>query len=406
MKISAQHKISIIALALVIFIDTLTLGLVVPIFAALFNDPQGIVAPTTSIATRNLLYSLLLSLPMVALLFGGPILGELSDRYGRRIILLFSLIGVFASCLLSISSFYLSSVLLLFISRILVALMDGSQSIAQAAIVDISLPEEKVKNLSLITLAATLGWAVGPVIGGVLADRHLSPLFGYKTPFWAAAIFALGNFFLMKYTFKETRTPSKSKSKSFIRIFWDLGKSFFDKRYFRLSIVFVLLQFSWSGLFQLVNLLLAQRFAYSAAQLGLFSTYMAVLFSVFLMTIMKGLLHRYQNITLARVGLLLLSIGLGCYLFSLENSWLVWISLIPCTAGMAMSYNTLLALFSDTVGQHEQGRVMGISLGLVAIAWLFSGLFVGHYSSISYSLTFGVEAAVAGLAFILLVQYR
>ena len=240
-----SHKITIMSLALVVFIDVLTIGLVFPLFAALFNDPHGILPIDTTIATRNLFYTLIISLPMFALMFGSPVLGEFSDRWGRRIILLISLFGVFLSCLLSIISFYISSVLLLFISRILVALMDGSQAIAQATIVDISQPQDKVKNLSLITLASTTGFIVGPIVGGILSDHQLCSWFGYETPFWFAAVLALANFILLKHTFVETRVLEHKQSLSWSAVFLRLFNGFIDKRYYCLSIGFIAAQFAW-----------------------------------------------------------------------------------------------------------------------------------------------------------------
>jgi len=276
-----SHKITILSLALVIFINTITIGLVFPLFAALFNDPHGILPAATTIATRNLLYSMIISLPMFALLFGSPILGELSDRWGRRPVLLLSLFGIFISCLLSVLSFYLVSIVLLFVSRILVALMDGSDAVAQAAIVDISHADNKVKNMSLITFASTMGFIVGPIVGGVLSDPNIYAGFSYKLPFLMAALLTLLNFILLRYTFTETRKLEKKEPLRWSVIFLSLFRGFIDKRYFCLSAAFIASQFTWAGLYQASNLLLAQKFHYSAAQLGLFSAYIAALFSLF-----------------------------------------------------------------------------------------------------------------------------
>ncbi len=406
MTIQRTHKLTIISLAFVVFIDVLTVGLVFPLFAALFTDPNGILPVQTTTATRNLLYTLIISLPMFALMFGSPVLGELSDRWGRRIVLLISLLGVFFSCLLSIVSFYLSSVVLLFISRILVAMMDGSQAIAQATIIDISQPAEKVKNMSLITLASTTGFIIGPIIGGILSDHRLCSWFGYETPFWFAAVLALANFILLKFTFVETRILEYRESLSWTTVFLRLFNGFIDKRYYCLSIGFVAAQFAWSSMYQASNLLLAQKFHYAVAKLGLYSAYLAAVFSVFLLVILLFILRYISTINTARGGIFLLALGLISFSFSVNSEIIVWLAMIPCAIGMALSYNTLMALFSDAVDEDEQGKVMGVVVGFLAIAWLLGGLLTGLLAAKSFVLTFLLQALGAFLGFIFLLIYR
>jgi MFS family permease len=405
-SIDKSHKATIYVLSFVILIDVLTIGLVIPIFAALFNDPHGILPASTSLATRNLLYALVISLPMFALLFGSPILGELSDRWGRKAVLLMSLLGVFISCLLSVLSFYLDSVVVLFVSRILVALMDGSQAIAQAAIIDISTKEDKVKNIALITLAGTVGFIIGPLLGGILSDHELCSWFGYSTPFWAAAIIALLNFFLLKFVFNDTRQMKEHIPATLVQVFTRLAKGFVDKRYHWVSMAFITAQFAWAGVFQSSSLLLAQKFHYTGAKLGLFTAYLAVVFSVFLLLILRVLTRYCSTITIARSGMALLGLGMLIYVFWLHSELAIWLAIIPMAAGMALTYNTQLALFSNAVASDEQGKVMGITVGLMAIGWLLAGLYIGHFATISYPLCFAGQAIVAFIGFGLLLLHR
>lgn len=401
-----SHKLTILTLALVIFIDSLTLGLVIPIFAALFNDPYGILPIATSQSDRNLFFSMAVSLPMFAMLFGGPILGELSDRWGRKTVLMVSLTGIFLSCLASVLSFYVGSVLILIISRIFVNLMDSSQAIAQAAIIDISHPDEKVKNMSLITIAGSLGWIVGPVLGGLLADPKICAWFSYDTPFWASALLALINLIALQYFFVETRVPTEHEKHSWITVFGKVLNGFSDRRIVLLSIGFGALQFAWAGIYQVTNLLLADRFQYGAAKLGIFSTYIALIFTLFLAIILPKFLRIFSLLSVARTGLALAM--LSCVLFMIwqTNQLLIWFALIPGIVGMGMSYNTILGLYSNAVGANEQGKVMGVSTGVVALAWLLSGIYIGNITAISYTLTFAGQAVVTGLGLLVLLFYR
>lgn len=405
---SQQHsKNSVIfTLALVVFVDSLTLALVIPIFAALFNDPHGIMPASASIATRNLYYALLISLPMFALLFGSPILGELSDRYGRRRILLISLFGVALSCMLSVFSLMISSVLLLFLSRILVSLMDGSQAIAQAAIIDISSKAEKTKHISMITMGGVLGFIVGPMVGGILSDKSVCSWFSYQTPFWFAAIVSLVNFFMLNFIFKETRKPAQLHTTSWSTVFKRLLYGFIDKRYLLVSIAFTVIQFVWGGVIQGSTLLLAQRFHYTSLHMGVYMTYISFVFVLFIAVILQTLLKIMSPLKIAKIGLLFVILGTLGFMFGTHSTTMIWLVLIPIAGGIGLFYNASLTLFSNAVGENEQGKMMGITVGLTAIGWLLAGLYIGHFSSVSFALCFAGQAVFALLSLIALLFYK
>ena len=401
-----SQKSTIFTLAFVIFIDSLTLGLVIPIFAMLFNDPQGILPATASIASRNLYYALIVSLPMFALLFGSPILGELSDRYGRKIILLWSLLGVALSCMLSVFSLVIGSVLVLFISRIMVSMMDGSQAIAQAAIIDISTKETKTKNISIITLGSILGFIIGPLAGGILADKNVCAWFSYQTPFWFAAIASLINLLMLNFIFKETRKPSDRHTTSWGAVFISLLKGFVDKRYRLISIAFIIVQFVWGGAIQASSLLLAQRFHYTSLHLGLFMTYISLVFVFFIGVVLQQLLKVISPLNIARIGLLLVAIGGLTFMTGVHDTTIIWLAIIPIAGGIGLFYNASLTLFSNCVSDNDQGKMMGITVGFTAIGWLFAGLYIGHLSSVSYALCFAGMAIFAVASFITLLIYK
>lgn len=159
-------------------------------------------------------------------------------------------------------------------------------------------------------------------------------------------------------------------------------------------------------MYQASNLLLVQRFHYSAAKLGLYSAYLAAVFSLFLLVILRFILRFVSTINTARIGIFLLAAGLLCFIFSVNSQIIVWLSIIPSAAGMALSYNTLMALFSDAVNDDEQGKVMGVMIGFMAIAWLLGGLLTGLLAANSYVWTFLLQAFGAFFGFIFLLIYR
>src|SRR5438105_1114250 len=157
-------------LFLVLFIDSMGLGLVFPILNALVIDPHAnFISASFSANARNLLFGFTISIYMFCWFFGAAFLGDLSDQIGRKKSLMICLLGACFGYLFSALAVVVNSYLLLIIGRIIAGFTAGSQSIAQAAIVDISLPEHKARNLGLILFFASLGFIVGPMIGGILS---------------------------------------------------------------------------------------------------------------------------------------------------------------------------------------------------------------------------------------------
>ena len=401
-----HHKATIFALSLVILIDSLTIGLVIPLFAALFNDPHGIMGATATMGERNFWYAMIFSLPMFAMLFGAPILGELSDRFGRRNILMFSLIGIVLSCLLSVTSLYMDSVLVLLISRIFVGLLDSSQAIAQAAILDISEGDEKVTNLSIISFAGVTGWIIGPVLGGVLCDPHIVSWFNYTTPFWVASFLALLNIVWLTFAFKETFVKPHKPTQEWYTVILNLFKNFVDRRIIVLAIGFVTMQCAWAAVFQISNLLLAEKFHYMGAKLGAFSTYIALIFAIVMLGGTRFLLKFFTITHLAKAGLFIVFTGMICMMLFNQKELGLWLGVLPVVIGIAISYNTLITLFSNAVEKHEQGKIMGVVTSLVAIAWLLAGVYSGIMTSINYTLTFAGLSVVSLIGCITILFYK
>src|SRR5262249_44495057 len=144
--------------------------------------------------------------------FGAALLGDYSDQVGRKKALMICLIGAFLSYLLSAFAVETQSLALLLVGRIVAGITAGSQSIAQAAIVDMSSPEHKARNLGTMLFAISLGFVFGPLAGGVLSDHSLLPIFTYAMPFYFAAGISFINAVLLFFLFKETFVQTQKVS--------------------------------------------------------------------------------------------------------------------------------------------------------------------------------------------------
>jgi DHA1 family tetracycline resistance protein-like MFS transporter len=225
-----KAKNPIFPLLLTIFIDLLGVGIVIPILAPLFLIPFTSILPASyTHDQRVLLMGILSASYPLAQFLGAPLLGALSDRYGRKPLLILSLIGTLAGYLLFGLGVITKSLPLLFLGRIIDGFTGGNISIAQSAIADITKPENRARNFGFIGMAFGLGFVLGPYIGGKLIDPSIVSWFSQSTPYFFTALLTTINIGLVIFLFPET---IKEKVKSKIKLlsgFINLKKAFLIK---------------------------------------------------------------------------------------------------------------------------------------------------------------------------------
>jgi len=258
-------------LFLVLFIDSMGLGLVFPVLNALVFEPSVhfIHADLTKNA-RNILFGITVSIFMFCWFFGAAFLGDLSDQIGRKKSLMICLVGAVIGYIFSAMAIVFSSYSLLLLGRVVAGFTAGSQSIAQAAIVDISAPEHKARNLGLILFFTSLGFAVGPMVGGILSDSSLVHWFNYAMPFYFAALVSLINTILLWMLFHETffhEHKIKFKLHHAIEIFI---AAFKDKKIRGLSVILLVMIFGWSGFYSFISMYLLQVYHFTSLQTGFY----------------------------------------------------------------------------------------------------------------------------------------
>ncbi|MFN7096690.1 MAG: MFS transporter, partial [Gammaproteobacteria bacterium] len=261
----------LLPLFMVIFVDVMGLCIVFPVLAPLFYNPELSILPAdTSLAVRNLFYGLMMTLWPICMFIAAPIIGDLSDKLGRKRVILLCLFGEVASYLIGAAAITTSSLLLFLISRVFAGTFSGSQPIAQAAIADISTPENKTRNMSNIVLAATLGVVLGPLIGGYTSEHELVSWFSFTTPFQIAAVIALLNAVLLMITFKETHPQKQEQKIHLLKSLFLFADAFKNKNIRFLSFAFLCIQLSWSLYFQSLAYFLVKKFGFGASQIGIF----------------------------------------------------------------------------------------------------------------------------------------
>src|SRR6185369_11205487 len=197
-----MRKKSLQILFLTLLIDMIGIGMIIPIIPIIFTDPSSpsFLLQGYSQAKQFFLAGLLTSLFGLMLFLTAPILGELSDVYGRKKLLLMG-VGVLAfSQLLFGFGIEIRSLWLVFFSRAIAGLAGANFSIAQASIADVTEPKDRAKNFGLIGASFGIGIIIGPTLGGWIA--HLAN--NAAAPFWLASILGVVNLISISLFLPET----------------------------------------------------------------------------------------------------------------------------------------------------------------------------------------------------------
>lgn len=306
-----------------------------------------------------------------------PILGKLSDRWGRRPVLLVSLLGSAAGYAL----FGLSASLwMLFLSRVVNGLAGGNMSTASAYIADISLPEERAKNFTLIGLAWGVGLIAGPALGTALAQWSLMAPAFFAAGFMLLSA-ALGFFLLPESLPREARTAGKLRFSELnpLKSIWNMLRK---PALGRLLVVLALFNLGFNGIGSIQSLYLIDKFAAKSWLVGgiLVANGVGV---VLLQMVIPRVVRRFgekRTVALTLVeqvagAVAVYSSGsLAVFLpVSVLNSWLCNFIFAPMTAMQA-----------NRVRQEEVGMLMGVTTSINSLASIFSPLWAGFlYDAVS-----------------------
>jgi DHA1 family tetracycline resistance protein-like MFS transporter len=347
-----------------LLIDVIGFGIIIPVFPKLIEQliHGGISEASKWGGWLTFAYA------FMQFLFA-PVLGNLSDKYGRRPVLLFSLAGFGVDYIfLSIAP----TIGWLFVGRVIAGITGASFTTAAAYIGDISTDENRAQNFGMIGAAFGLGFIIGPILGGVLGE------YGARLPFIVAACLALinalyGYFVLPESLSKENRRPFNWKRAN------PLGSLMQLKKYpsmggliGALVLVYIAahaVQSTWT----FINI---EKFHWSEAMIG-YSLGMVGL----LVAIVQGGLIRFINPKLGNkrsvyIGLTLYALGLLLFAFA-SQTWMMFAFLVPyCLGGIAGP--ALQSIISGEVPSNEQGELQGALTSLMSATSIVGPLLMTH----------------------------
>lgn len=378
-----DNMAAMMPLFLVIAIDSMGLGILFPIMSSLLiNSNSPFLSHATSMATREWLYGLVIGIYMIAWFFGAAMLGDLSDIIGRKRTLLICLIGSSVGYLIAGLAIVYHHIGMFVFGRVIAGFTAGSQPIAQAAIVDLSSEEHKARNISYILLISSLGFLLGPLLGGIFSDANLSHWFSYAAPMYVATIISLANILLLASYFRESFTRTRQVR---FRVYYALQifiEAFQHKGVRLLVIILFIFILAWSSYFGFISQFLIRRYGYSAFDVSLFITALASGFSVSLLFLIDYVSHHFKQRTCLLVSFLIVAISVSLTIL-IHQAIVAWIATVIAGASAAMGYSMLVTQASNEVDENEQGWVMGVTNSSMALAFGVSALIGGPLASLN-----------------------
>ncbi len=375
-------KSSLSLIFLVVFVDLLGFGILIPILPTF--AVKALHVPESAIGIVLAVYSL------VQFIFN-PIFGSLSDKYGRRKIILSTLL-LNASGYIIFS--FTHSFLMLLISRVVAGVGGSSIGVAQAYIADVTTKENRSKGMGLIGVAFGLGFVFGPIIGGLLSH------FGYMITGFVAAGFSFLAFSFSLFLLPESLTGTE-KNMVIKRKMFDAAsfKKVLSNRLISVVILlFFIVTFSVANIFGTFALLGHNVYHFSDMQNGMIFGIMGIIGVIIQGGLIGRLAKKYSDQKLITVGTFFLMIGLGLIPYGIN---LVGVLLITAlmSIGTGILQPILLSLVSKVAPENEQGIVLGVNQSFSSFARMLGPLWGGFaYQYLGYQIPF-----LTGSFFVLLV---
>ena len=404
---------------LTVFIDLIGFSILIPIFPLLINNTPFRVTPASwSPRDGLIMLGFLQAVYPLCTFLAAPILGQLSDRFGRRPVLAFSIAGTamgYAIFALGISA---KTIPLLFLGRAIDGLTGGNIAVAQAAIGDVSDDTNRAKNFGLIGAAFGLGFIIGPYLGGRLSAPNRSfyrlfdtpSWFSATTPFWFAAGLCVVNCALVVTRLPET-IHHKDTSKKI-----ELGTSMrnvargFSSERLRVPLVTSFLFMAGFTFFTtFFGVYLARKFAFTQSSTGDYFALVGLFIAGTQAVVVGKVAKRLVDFRVLRFAYLGLAVAMSGY-FLAAHKWQLY-AIIPFFTlfnGLVMANST--SLISRSAQPGRQGEAMGISNSVGNLAQVPASVLVGYITGSVTSNTPLVVActciAAAGVVFIVAFRPR
>jgi DHA1 family tetracycline resistance protein-like MFS transporter len=326
----------LLVIFLTIFVNLVGFGIIIPLLP-FYAETFG-----ASPLTIGLLFAVFSACQLIA----APALGDLSDRYGRRPVLIFSLAGTVASFVMLAMA---QSITMLFLARIVDGLSGGNISTARAYVADVTEPKDRARAYGLIGAAFGLGFIMGPALSGVLAK------ISYTAPVWAAAALTLVALLMAWLWLPETVHRQAAGTGMPFRNLAAMMRRPGLRRMLWIDFIY---WFAFAIFQTTFALFMARRFGFGVSQTGYYFAAFGVLGAVVQGLLIRPIVHRLGDKPTFMLGLAFTALGLVSATVA-PSVIALTIALVPMAFGIGFGHPTISALVSRAGRRDEQGRVQG-----------------------------------------------
>ena len=374
-------------LFLIVLIDLIGFGLVIPLLP-FYAVRFGATAPevTWLLATYSLMQ-----------LFAAPLWGRLSDRFGRRPVLIVSMT---ASAAAYLWLGWANALWMLFAARALAGAGAGNIAAAQAYIADITKPEERARGMGMIGAAFGLGFIFGPALGGFLAGANPASA-NLQIPAWLAAGLSLLALAGVVFVLRESlAAEGRGQARPVGRIALIAG-TLRRPVLSRLVVIFFLVIVAFAAMESIFALWALRRFDWGPEQVGYVFAYVGILSAVLQGGLIGRLAQRFGELRLLLCGLVLIATGLVLLALS-RGVPLLAVAVSALAIGMGLTQPSLNSLISRRAGRDEQGAVLGVTQSVGSLARVLGPPLAGYlFADLGRPSPFVGGAVLVVLAFVL-----
>lgn len=359
-----SRKAAVGFIFITLLLDVMGWGLIIPVMPHLIAELKHI--PVNEASPSG---AWLISVYAITQFLFAPLVGNLSDKFGRRPVLLCSLFG-FGIDYLFLA--FAPSYSWLFVGRVIAGLTGASITTAGAYIADVSTPETRAKNFGMIGAAFGLGFILGPLLGGLLSGL------GIRAPFYAAAILCLLNWLYGYFIL-----PESLKKENRRRFEWKRANPLGTLRLFQrypvvgsLAICYFLIYLAFQSVQANWNYFTIHVFHWSETMVGISLAVVGLLVAAVQAGLIRIVIPKLGNYRSVYLGMMMYCIGLALFAFATQ-SWMMFVFLIPyCLGGFAGP--ALQAILAGHVPPNEQGELQGGLTSLMSLTAIFGPLIMNN----------------------------
>ena len=371
---------------LTVLIDLMGVCIVIPISAPLLLGTSSNILPhELSMHTKTIILGLLLGAFPFAQFFGAPILGTLSDRFGRKKILSIAIFGSCIGYLLFAYGIYTENIYILFFSRFLDGFTGGNISIINAAIADISEPSEKSKNFALVGAAFGLGMIFGPVIGGVLSNPAFHPSFSFITPYIFAAFLCLVNLILVLIYFQETLITKSDKKISAFVGFINIKAGLTDPILKWIFLIAFFYALGFNCYTQYFQVFMFRKFHFDQTQIAFYFTWVGICITLSQIFLVRKYNVKYAPEKVIKYSMILTGVSLLAMILP-SNPLLILIITPFIATGQGFSYPNITNIISKNAIDGNQGKTLGIQHSIYACTMIMAPIIASFVDAINIHL--------------------